>query len=166
MKRRNTIRYIRIRKIKENKNKRKNSRKAFSRTLNSRKLKFFARGAVAKSERCFFRTRKDSGSRLVSRLAFFSRATDNFSTCHEGMTLGVFLPLRTWEIPLRSRGFFTQETALSGPGGVPRAGLEFCRRQRRRLDGEGYIIGDHSYRLLLPGSGSGIVATLEARLSA
>ena len=146
--------------------KRKNSRKAFSRTLNSRKLKFFARGAVAKSERCFFRTRKDSGSRLVSRLAFFSRATDNFSTCHEGMTLGVFLPLRTWEIPLRSRGFFIQETTLSGPGGVPRAGLELCKRHRRRLDGEGYMIEDHSYRLLLPGSRSGIVATLEARLSA
>ena len=100
---------------------------------------------MAKSERCFFRTRKDSGSRLASRLEFFSRATDNFSTCHEGMTLGVFLPLRTWEVTLRSRGFFTQETTLSGPGGVPRAGLKFWRRHWRRLDGEGYIA-----RSLLP----------------
>ena len=57
------------------------------------------------------------------------------------MTLGVFLPLRTWEVTLRSRGFFTQETTLSGPGGVPRAGLEFWRRHRRRLDGEGYLTG-------------------------
>ena len=57
------------------------------------------------------------------------------------MTLGVFLPLRTWEVTLWSRGFFTQETTLSGPGGVPRAGLEFWRRHRRRLEGEGYISG-------------------------
>ena len=49
----------------------KKSRKAFSSTLNSQKLKFFGRGAVAKSERCFFRTRKDSGSRLASRLRVF-----------------------------------------------------------------------------------------------
>ena len=57
------------------------------------------------------------------------------------MTLGVFLPLTDLGSTLWSRGFFTQETTLSGPGGVPRAGLEFWRRHRRRLDGEGYITG-------------------------
>ena len=101
---------------------------------------------MAKSERCFFRTRKDSRSRLAFSTRVFFASDGQLLNLPRGNDPRCLSPATDLgSLTLRSRGFFTQETTLSGPGGVPRAGLKFWRRHWRRLDGEGYIA-----RSLLP----------------